>query len=371
VKALPWIIPPLAGALIGYVTNAIAIKMLFRPLKAVRIFGIRLPFTPGILPRQRRRLAESIGAMVERELLTPEILSARFRREDVRERIGAALAGATEKFFAMPLEKAAPLIIPAMKNLLRSPAAGSLLEGLFLDQFRGPELMNSLSRILEDRFPAASSSLIAFLKTGEIRGVLERQGGIFLNNAILRLNMFQRFLISAAQYDRTLHERMPAIIDDLILQLEDLLAREETRRQILILLNASLRNILASEETGIQIRDFLRGRLAALAEAPLEGFFEKYRDLSLGDLFGGDKQRLDSLIRDKLFALGDEQLAALLRTVNVRTLVSERIDDLDMLDVERIVLDVMANQFKWINLFGGILGGLIGLFQVLLSRFFG
>jgi uncharacterized membrane protein YheB (UPF0754 family) len=42
-----------------------------------------------------------------------------------------------------------------------------------------------------------------------------------------------------------------------------------------------------------------------------------------------------------------------------------------MLDVERIILDVMANQFKWINLFGGILGGLIGFLQVLLSRFQG
>jgi hypothetical protein len=363
---LPWIIPPLAGIFIGYVTNAIAIRMLFRPLKALRVFGLRLPFTPGILPRHRRRLAENIGAMVERELLTPEILSARFRREDVRERIAAALAEATDRIFAMPLGKAAPFIIPQVKNLLRSPAAYSLLEGLFPDL---TGLMNPLSRILEDRFPAAAASLVEFLKTGEIRGVLEYQGRIFLNNAILKLNTFQRFLISAAQYDRTLHEQMPAIIDDLILQLENLLAREGTRRQFLILANAALRNALAAEETRTQIRNFFRLQSAALTEeAALEGFFEKHRDFRLGDLFGGDKQRLDSLICDKLFALGDERLAALLRTINVRTLVSERIDSLDMLDVERIVLDVMANQFKWINLFGGILGGLIGLLQVLLSR---
>ena len=54
---LVWCIPPLAGAVIGYVTNAVAIKMLFRPLTEIRVFGIRLPFTPGILPRHRHKLA--------------------------------------------------------------------------------------------------------------------------------------------------------------------------------------------------------------------------------------------------------------------------------------------------------------------------
>jgi uncharacterized membrane protein YheB (UPF0754 family) len=36
---LLWIIPPLAGAIIGYVTNAVAVKMLFRPLREIRVFG--------------------------------------------------------------------------------------------------------------------------------------------------------------------------------------------------------------------------------------------------------------------------------------------------------------------------------------------
>ena len=80
-------VPPAAGAVIGFITNVIAIRMLFRPLKAIRLFGIRLPFTPGLLPRQRHKLADSIGAMVERELLTPEIIRERLRRDDVKEKI--------------------------------------------------------------------------------------------------------------------------------------------------------------------------------------------------------------------------------------------------------------------------------------------
>lgn len=71
-STLVWAVPPLIGAVIGYVTNVIAIKMLFRPLRVKRLFGLRLPLTPGIIPRQRHSLAESIGVMVSRDLITED-----------------------------------------------------------------------------------------------------------------------------------------------------------------------------------------------------------------------------------------------------------------------------------------------------------
>jgi uncharacterized membrane protein YheB (UPF0754 family) len=46
-------------------------------------------------------------------------------------------------------------------------------------------------------------------------------------------------------------------------------------------------------------------------------------------------------------------------------MVRNRINRMDMLRVEKIILDVMANQLKWIDVFGAILGFLIGLFQAL------
>ena len=72
-----WVGPILIGGVIGYFTNWLAIKMLFRPLKPVVLFGFRMPFTPGILPRERDRLAVTIGESVSRELLSPELLRER------------------------------------------------------------------------------------------------------------------------------------------------------------------------------------------------------------------------------------------------------------------------------------------------------
>ncbi|MEI3219612.1 MAG: DUF445 family protein [Lachnoclostridium sp.] len=44
---------PLIGAVIGYCTNYIAVKMLFRPLKAIKIGRFTLPFTPGMIPKKK------------------------------------------------------------------------------------------------------------------------------------------------------------------------------------------------------------------------------------------------------------------------------------------------------------------------------
>ena len=71
---LPWILPPLLGAVIGYVTNRIAIKMLFRPLNSKRFLGVRVPLTPGVIPRNRFDLARTIGRMVSEQLLSPQAL---------------------------------------------------------------------------------------------------------------------------------------------------------------------------------------------------------------------------------------------------------------------------------------------------------
>lgn len=55
---------PFIGAVIGYITNDIAIRMLFRPHKAVYIGRWRLPFTPGIVPRRKDQLAGILGEAI-------------------------------------------------------------------------------------------------------------------------------------------------------------------------------------------------------------------------------------------------------------------------------------------------------------------
>ena len=65
---------PLIGAVIGYCTNYIAVKMLFRPLYPGKIGNWTLPFTPGIIPRGKSRLAKALGSAVGDHLITKQDL---------------------------------------------------------------------------------------------------------------------------------------------------------------------------------------------------------------------------------------------------------------------------------------------------------
>ena len=72
-----------SGAVIGYITNWLAIKMLFRPQTEKRIAGIKIPFTPGLIPKEKERIAESIGASVGEYLLTKETMVESLCNEDM------------------------------------------------------------------------------------------------------------------------------------------------------------------------------------------------------------------------------------------------------------------------------------------------
>lgn len=82
-----FIINPLIGAGIGYVTNWIAIKMMFRPTKAIKIGKFTLPFTPGIIPKNRSRLAEAIGNTISNNLLTENDLKDVLLSDEIKSQI--------------------------------------------------------------------------------------------------------------------------------------------------------------------------------------------------------------------------------------------------------------------------------------------
>ena len=305
-----WIIPPVVGAIIGYVTNAVAIKMLFRPLNEMRLFGLRLPFTPGILPRERHKLADSIGRMVEQELLTSEVLRERLAKTEVREKIRDTLGAYTDQMLAKPLsfyveEKPDDLPLAALvSDFVNSDVFDSFLEEIIKNWALGKEPVYEAN---ENNF---GNEVSGWLKS-RFRDI----GGMLVPTA--------RDLIKSG------------------------LVRE--------------------------IRNHARGEPSFYKRA-LEGVIEKYPGISLGEflsLGNAKKKTVDLFLAEKAADTLDENVEGALSSVNVKALVSDRIDSLDMLRVEKIVLDVMAGQLKWINVFGAILGALIGFVQVILSLFTG
>lgn len=81
------LIHPLVGAVIGYVTNWIAVKMLFKPSKAIYIGKFKLPFTPGIIPKNQTRLAHGISSTIANSLLNEDVLKETLLSDDILDQI--------------------------------------------------------------------------------------------------------------------------------------------------------------------------------------------------------------------------------------------------------------------------------------------
>ena len=83
--------PPIVGGIIGYFTNDIAIRMLFRPYRPIFVGNYQLPFTPGVIPRNQGKLAKRISDSIMGTLLTPDELQGIARRFLQVERVQGAL----------------------------------------------------------------------------------------------------------------------------------------------------------------------------------------------------------------------------------------------------------------------------------------
>ncbi len=77
----------IVGAIIGYVTNYLAIKMIFKPHKAKYFLGIKVPFTPGVIAKERKRIAKNIGETIENKVLTKEDINEFLEKIEIDKKV--------------------------------------------------------------------------------------------------------------------------------------------------------------------------------------------------------------------------------------------------------------------------------------------
>jgi uncharacterized membrane protein YheB (UPF0754 family) len=475
-----YILPPVLGALIGYVTNAIAIRMLFRPFREWRVLGIRVPFTPGIIPRQRGMIARSIGHMVARELLNEKVLRRRLDSVKFTKGFKTAVGGFTGHILAIPvgpglkgryaesarilcgsleaglaglvdsdefadlvagqIEKLAGLLPsspgPLIGDFLSGPVPARLLDFLAEELLEGARKGVSLSSIfplpsredlavLLERAYGPVFARISDLALGDdVRREAVRRGRIFLRKILGDLSFFQRLVLNAGQYD--LDERMPEIVDGLIRAAVEAGTEGPVRKrmaaalagEILRLAELPLTESFALfgfevPEAAERFKEFIKRGLEEpefheLLRRIAAALIETRRDLAraaadyvvrraraagsdgLSRIFSGladallpaargrplgellavsreNKEKLDLFLTEGLFALTARKLPEILKSFEIEELIVERINELDVEEVEDLLLSVISRHLAWINLFGGILGALIGFSQVVVQ----
>ncbi len=84
---IQYIVTIIMGTVIGYGTNYLAVKMMFRPKHEVKLWGKTLPFTPGVIPKQKDKLAVAIGNAVGTSLLTKDDIKSRLTGDELKSAV--------------------------------------------------------------------------------------------------------------------------------------------------------------------------------------------------------------------------------------------------------------------------------------------
>ena len=363
-----WMLPVLVAAAIGYVTNWLAILMLFRPYERQRWLFL---WPQGLLPRNKAKMAREIGQKVGRELLPPESLAAELENEvrgymsrpDVisraREMVQQML-GRHEKYIV-------GLIVPQLER-----ASGDILEKVltpgriraFWDETLGsrlndPETRDFLARKIIEVIDANAPELVR-----SIRGKLRE----YVISKVPIPNMFSGIKTSVADLVVEFFadtETVRGMLSDWLLQS----GTQNMFKEKLLLLGEKANEWLMSEQGQVKLEAF-----AADLREKGRGFISAYIHESLPKLvsqaFGSEK--LWHWVENTALPSAREKALAFLSdnkdVIAEKLCLSRRIEDaINKQDIERfhkMLNDVAAQHLSAIQVLGYVLGAAVGLVQL-------
>lgn len=179
---------PAVGAVIGYFTNYIAVKMLFRPRREIKIGSHTLPFTPGIIPKRKNDLAEAVGKAVGTALLTEEDLSSMLLSEDVENSVAEICVTQLGQYLAGPdtVESAVVSVTGERayiqgRSLLKESITDKIMDGIrAMEPARiiAEEGKNAVCRKLE-------GSMFSMFLSDKLLDSITEEVGLYAENYIL------------------------------------------------------------------------------------------------------------------------------------------------------------------------------------------
>jgi len=374
---------PAVGALIGYFTNYVAIKMLFRPYRAYYVFGKRVPFTPGLIPSKREKLADAIAKVVKENLLTEETLRSRLNEERIRESLRQLvenfleeLGGNSEEFLSkLSAGLGNKKVGEIFGSVLDEGVQGTVnfifkqLHGKKIGEVIPQSLRTEFERFLDEKIDQIVEYFAKESKRSEFRDVIYS----LIRENLSKLREFIPLLTDSmvSSFSEKLSNLAVELIEktsnspDFKLKVskliwskvQDLMNRKvDTEREGFKRFGGILERALSSYVSNLKERR-LREILEGEASLKVSRF--------LGELIAENKEVLSSFLTDELLKVIERELPVILEAVDIEGLVRERINGLPIEEVEGIVLKLIDEELRYITLMGGVLGALIGAVQLL------
>ena len=293
---LSFMIGPAVGAVIGGITNKVAIRMLFRPYTAKYIGRVHIPLTPGIIPKEKANIAKAIGSTISDNLLNSQVLSATLLSDDMC----AKLASAVDTLQARML------------------ANQERLCDYLLHYLTPDELHRLVTQIQTDTTHAIYVKL-------DDKALGDKVASLAIDQVMQHLSEGFLGSIKAGIFDllrNSIQSRLADIINEML--------HNNAQQMVADLLSTEVDRLLDTP-----ICDLFRGREELFAQ-------------------------LSDILLKAYRILVENSLPRMLGTLNIQRIVEDRINDMDMAETEQLVTTIMSKELKALVWFGVLLGFIMG-----------
>lgn len=311
---LSYLIPPVLGGIIGYITNDIAIRMLFRPHKPKYIFGCRIPFTPGIIPKEKGRIATAIGGAISENLMSKEVLEKNLLSDEMIGKIKSSI----DSFFAEQ---------KVNEETVRE----------FMLHFLTPEEVEKLIFNVRQNLKDQVSNKISDPSIGEQ-----------ISEVVVE-HVSKKIRLEGLPID------IPGMIRNMI--------GNSIWGQIANLIEVPAKHFLAKN-----INQILTNNGPEIADSMINKSLNDFADMKIRDLLNGKDEQIkdfsNSLIGIYRTIITDH-LPKILGAIDIPHIIESRINEMDMDETEKLIFQVMDKELKAVIWLGALLGLLMGCINLL------
>ena len=320
-----YVLAPVLGGIIGYITNDIAIRMLFRPHKAKYIMGVHIPFTPGIIPKEKGRIAEALGGVISENLMNKDVLERYLLSDDMVGKVRFAVEEfiETQKYNKETVKE---FLCHYLSEEEMSAISQNVNESLTKQTYKklaDPSVGEKVAHIAIDQVAKKLSVDGAEELLAGLGGAIGGLGG--LAAGLLGGNIVARFLG---------------------------MLREPAERFLADNINNMLKNNgkeIVSNMIDGEVEEFLNKPVCKL----LEGHDDQLKQAV---------NTVESIYR----AIINDHLPKILDSIDISKSVRERINEMDVNETEKLIFQVMDKELQAIVWLGALLGLLMGSINCLI-----
>ncbi|MFL0363255.1 DUF445 domain-containing protein [Pseudobacillus sp. 179-B 2D1 NHS] len=364
------------GAAIGAITNAIAIRMLFRPYEAKYIGKWKLPFTPGLIPKRRGELARQIGKTVEEHLLTPESIERKLNEPDFRRDVTAMLQKEVKPLLAA--DQTVAEILEKLHFKEAEQRTERWIESWIDDKYNGIKnfyLHQTVRESLpaewldtaEEKIPDISRYILTkgidYFSGFEGKWRVKRMTDDFLAEWGKFGSMLQMILGNTSLEDKIQPEIVKFLSSPGTKDLLNTLLSKEWEK----LLDWKWEDVFQQfpdEKALAKGKSFILRQLdvPSLFQKPVAAFLQPFEEKIISEVIPSLVEKAGSIVATRI--------PVIMQKLRIGDIVREQVETFSLQRLEQLVLDIARSELKMITLLGGVLGGAIGLIQGLVVGLF-